>query len=98
MQKANLKYLDKHCLPSCSEKLEDLEESCFSADFDPYYQTHIDEFRNAYLALNLPFTTKVRILSYNGRVRKGCTLKPEIRNSKASNLREPLIYYQSCPS
>ena len=55
----------------CSEKLEDFDESCFSAGLDPYYHTQIDEFRDAYLALNLPFTTKVRILSYNGSVRKG---------------------------
>ena len=61
----NLQYLNEH-LPQhldiyriALKKLNELEESCFGADLDPFYETRIEEFRDAYLALNRPLTTKV---------------------------------------
>ena len=36
-----------------------LEESCFSTELDPYYQDRINDFAEAYKALNLRITPKV---------------------------------------
>ena len=36
-----------------------LEDSCFSTELDPYYQDRINDFAEAYKALNLRITPKV---------------------------------------
>ena len=61
----NLSYLDEN-LPQhldeyrvALEKFNDLETSCFGSDLDPFYEDRIADFRDAYLALGCPMTTKV---------------------------------------
>ena len=64
----NLDYLDKH-LPQnldmyrvALKRFSDLEESCFGSELDPHYEDRISDFREAYVALDHPMTTKVSFL------------------------------------
>ena len=61
----NLAYLEEH-IPQhldgfriAFQRFKELEDSCFASELDPYYTDRITEFRDAYLALNLPITSKV---------------------------------------